>query len=324
MTLPRLSPVLLAFLVPAACTPAPRPAAAGGYAVDPDWPRKPAGLVWSDVPGVAVDRQDRVWIYTRRQPVVQVYAEDGAFLTAWEVGPQSAHYLKFDPEGNVWLADHGLHTVRKFSPEGKLLLTLGSPGEPGEDDRHFNQPTDMAITPAGDIFVTDGYGNPRVVHFDRNGKFVKAWGRKGKEPGEFDLPHAIVADSKGRLYVADRSNVRIQVFDPAGRFLAQWADILVPWCLTITSRDEIWTCGSTPPPPGTRTEMTGIPPHDQLIVKFDVSGKVLFRWSPPKGADGQEKPGETNWVHAVAPDSRGNLCAGDIRGRRVQKFVWKG
>jgi len=314
-------PALLVLLLAAAAA-APKPD--GGYVVDPAWPRKPAEYKWADMTGIAVDRQDRVWIYTRSQPVVQIYAEDGTFLKAWtDVEHKSAHYMKFDPEGNVWLADNGLHTVRKFSPEGKLLMTLGTPGQPGEDESHFKQPTDMTVTPAGNIFVTDGYGNSRVVHFDKTGKFVKAWGKKGKGPGEFDLPHGIVADSKGRLYVADRSNVRVQVFDQEGKFLEKWENILVPWCLWITPKDEIWTCGSTPPPPGAGTAMTGIPPHDQVIVKFDTSGKVLFRWAPAKGADGQEKPGETNWVHTVAPDSRGNLYAGDIRGKRAQKFVWK-
>ncbi len=231
--------------------------------------------------------------------------------------------MKFDPQGNLWLADNGLHVVRKYSPEGKLLMTLGVPGEPGEDERHFNQPTDMTITPSGDIFVTGGYGNNRVVRFDAGGKFVKAWGRKGKGPGEFDLPHAIGVDSKGRLYVADRSNARIQVFDQEGNFLDKWEGIMVPWCITITPRDEIWTCGSSLPPPGVKTTMFGIPPNDQVIAKSDTSGKILLKWSPPKGEDGRERPGETNWVHVVAPDSKGNIYAGDIRGKRVQKFVWK-
>lgn len=294
-----------------------------GYRVDPSWPKKPPEIAWSDMPGVAVDRQDRVWIFTRNQPVVQIYAPDGTFVKAWDhVEHKVAHHIKFDPEGNVWLPDVGIHVVRKFSPEGKPLLTLGTPNEPGEDERHFNKPTDVAVTPEGDIFVSDGYGNNRVVHFDRNGKFVKAWGRKGRGPGEFNLPHGIGVDSRGRLYVADRNNARIQVFDQSGKFLDSWWNLLVPWSIWVTPQDEIWTCGSSPSLEVNENGMTGIPPRDQVFMKFHASGKLLQLWTVPKGTDGHEKPGECNWVHAIAVDSKGNLYAGDIKGKRVQKFVW--
>src|SRR6185503_2884117 len=148
-----------------------------GYRVDPSWPKKPATITRGEVPGVAVDAKDQVWVYTRRAPNLQVYSPGGELVKTWpDLEHKSAHHIKFDQEGNVWLADVGLHTVRKFTPEGKLLLTLGTPGVEGVDETHLNKPTDMAITPAGDIFVSDGYGNNCVVHFDRTGKFVKAWG----------------------------------------------------------------------------------------------------------------------------------------------------
>jgi streptogramin lyase len=295
-----------------------------GYKVDPAWPQKPADVAWGDMPGVAVDRQDRIWIFTRAVPAVQIYAADGKFVQAWrEMEYGSAHHIKFDAQGNVWLADIGLHTVRKYTPDGKLVLSLGTPKNAGQDERRFDRPTDMAITPEGDIFVSDGYGNNRVVHFDRNGKFVKAWGKKGGGPGEFNLPHGIGVDSKGTLYVADRNNARIQVFDRNGKFLAQWTNLLVPWSIWITAQDEIWTCGSSPMREANEQGMTGIPPKDQVFMKFNASGKLLQLWVVPKGTDGQEKPGECNWVHAIAPDSKGNLYAGDIRGKRVQKFAWQ-
>jgi hypothetical protein len=294
----------------------------GGWRVDPSWPQKPADVKWGEMPGVAVDRQDRVWIFTRAAPYVQTYAADGTFVGAWkdfEYG--RAHHLKFDPEGNLWLADIGLHTVRKHGPDGKLLLSLGTPGKPGVDESHFDKPTDMAITPAGDVFISDGYGNNRVVHFDKSGKFVKAWGKKGRGPGEFDLPHWIGVDSKGLLYVADRNNARIQVFEQSGRFVAEWKDLLVPWNIWITPKDEIWSCGSTPTLHKNEQGMTGIPPPDQVFMKFDGTGRVLQVWCPPKGVDGQEKPGDCNWVHAIALDSKGAIYAGDIKGMRVQKFL---
>lgn len=110
----------------------------------------------------------------------------------------------------------------------------------GEDDRHFNMPTDMVVTRSGDIFVTDGYGNRRIVHFKADGTFVKTFGAAGPEPGKFILPHAIVADSSGLLYIADRNSGRIQIFRQSGEFVDQWSNILMPWGISVTADDEIW------------------------------------------------------------------------------------
>lgn len=298
----------------------PRINLAAGFELDARWPRKPAEFDWKDMPGVAVDAQDQVWVFNRGNVPVQVYGREGNLIRSWgreQVG--RAHHIKIDPEGNVWLADIGLHVVRKFTPEGKLLLTLGTPGSAGADAHHLNQPTDMAITPSGDIFVSDGYGNNRVVHFDRQGRFVREWGKLGVRPGEFSLPHAIGVDSQGRLYVADRNNARVQVFDQQGKFLSEWRNLLVPWGIWITSRDEIYVCGSSPMLWGEGNHL-GVPPKDQLIMKFTPEGKVVQLWTFPKGQDGQERPGELNWVHGIAVDSAGNLYLGDIRGQRAQKF----
>jgi hypothetical protein len=295
------------------------------YAIVPAWPERPPEAKWGETPGIAVDAKDHVWVFTRAEPPVQVYDAEGKFIRAWgDDIIQYAHYIRLDREGNVWVTDLGKHVVLQFTPEGKLLKTLGTPGEAGCDETHLNLPTDMVVMPAGDVFVTDGYGNNRVVHFDKNGKFVKAWGKRerGTDPGEFDLPHSIVADSKGTLYVADRSNARVQVFDQSGKFLAQWKGVMVPWGLWITEKDEIWACGSSPMPRPLRG-MPFVPPGDQIFVKFDTSGKVLVKWTVPKGRDGKEQPGELNWLHGVALDSRGNLYACDIQGKRAQKFVRK-
>jgi sugar lactone lactonase YvrE len=299
-----------------------RPEGLQGYRVDPDWPKRPANIKWGEIPGVAVDAKDNVWVFSRETPNLQVYTSDGTFLKTWPgLEHKRAHHVKVDSEGNIWLSDVGLHVVRKFTPDGKLLLTLGTPNVPGEDATHMNQPTDMAISPRGDVFVSDGYGNNRVLHFDKSGRLLKAWGKKGRGPGEFNLPHAITLDAKGRLYVADRSNARIQVFDQSGTFLEQWRNLLVPWSLSTTPQDEIWTCGSSPTLAADPRGMTGIPPSDQVFMRFNPTGKLLELWSPKLGVEGQEKPGETDWVHALAVDSKGNLYAGDIRGHRVQKFI---
>ncbi len=300
------------------------------YDVDPDWPQRPehvSGKGW--VSGIAIDGKDQVWIFNRGSDPIQVYTTEGKFVRTWGKDRfKDAHQLRIGPEGNIWVADFGLHIVQKYTPEGELLLTLGVRGEKGEDQTHFNMPTDMAITPAGDIFVTDGYGNRRIVHFDKDGKFIKTWGEYGSAPGQFVLPHAIVVDSKGLLYVADRNSGRIQIFNQEGKFLDQWSNIIMPWGLTVTKDDQLWVCGSSPH----WWVRNGKAPEfkDQLFMRFSSEGVVQQVWSIPLGDIGPNKskpdvsrlkPGEAVGVHCIAQDSKGNLYVGDIYGERAQKFV---
>ena len=298
------------------------------WEVDPAWPQRLSGMGWDHVPGVAVDKQDNVYIFTRTSPPIQVFAPDGKFLRSWGSDTLGkAHHLKFDKDGNLWLADIGHHVVRKCTPDGKILATFGIPNEWGVDERRMNKPTDMAIAPNGDVFVSDGYGNNRIVHFDKDGKFVKAWGQLGNGPQDFSLPHSIAMDSKGKLYIADRNNIRIQVYDQSGKLLDSWKNVMVPWGIWISPEDDIWVCGSSPiewrVDPKYPTAPLGCPPRDQMIVKFDTTGKVKQVWTFPKGEDDKEKPGDLNWVHGIAFDSRGDLYLSDIIGKRVQKFVLK-
>ena len=298
------------------------------YEVDPAWPKRPDHCQWGQTPGVAVDDKDQVWVFTRADPPVQVYDSAGNFVRAWgsdlvgrtEKGVTS-HQIKIDCGGMIWLADTSKHTVIQVTPQGKVLKTLGTPGVPGNDESHFNKPTDMAITPQGDVYVSDGYVNSRVVHFDKDGNFVKQWGKPGTGPGEFNLVHAIVRDTQGRLYIADRNNARVQVFDSNGKFLDQWTDIIIPWSFWISDRDEIWVCGCSPMPWTEDAPNLSCPPKDQMFMRFDTSGKLKQLWTVPKCADGEEKPGELNWLHGIALDSKGNIYATDIMGQRVQKFV---
>jgi streptogramin lyase len=300
----------------------PKVSIATGYVVDPTWPQKPPAAKWDAVSGIAVDAQDRVYVFTRGTPPVQVYDSRGGHIRSWgEDTIKSAHHIKIGPDGNVWVADIGYHTVQKYTPEGKLLLILGTRGEAGRDNTHFNKPTDMAVTPAGDIFVADGYGNARIVHINKDGKFVKEWGELGSNPGQFSIPHAIALDSRGRLYVADRNNVRVQVFDQEGKLLDVWNNLITPWGFCVTSNDEIWVCGSSPMRWRKEDKALGCPPKDQVFMKFTPDGKLAQLWTVPKAVDGLEKPGECNWVHAIAVDSKGSLYVGDIIGKRAQKFV---
>jgi hypothetical protein len=294
------------------------------YEADPAWPAKPAEVVWAAVPGVAVDKEDNVWMFTRATPSVQVYAPDGRYLFGWG-STTGSHYIRFDRDGYVWTADIERHTVQKHERDGKVLLTLGVDGEAGTDERHFNEPTDMAFASNGDIFVSDGYGNSRIVRFTKDGKYAGEWGTLGTGDGQISLSHSIVIDSKDRVYLADRNNARVQVFDVNGSFLGSWPHLCVPWGLDITAKDEIWVCGSSPmrwgEDPQYPGNLLGCPPKDQLLMKFDTEGKLLELHAFPKALDGQEKPGELNWFHGFAFDSKGNLYTGDITGRRLQKFV---
>jgi DNA-binding beta-propeller fold protein YncE len=293
------------------------------YVVDTTWPKKPERFKWAQMAGIAVDKQDQIYIFTRSQPTVQIYKTDGTMVRAWYMEDSSgAHFIRVGPEGNIWTANITEHVIRKYDTKGKLLLTLGEPGVAGTDKGHFDKPTDMAILPSGDIFVSDGYGNRRVVHFDANGKYVNQWGQEGDGPGQFALPHAIIADSQNRLYVADRENARIQVFDTTGKLLAVWEDVVTPWGLCITKKDEIWACGSS-----VKKDDEGkclvLPPPDEILVKLDADGKVLSRVILEKTMIPPGKSGELDWVHAIAFDSKGNLYLGDIQGRRAQKFLPK-
>jgi hypothetical protein len=269
---------------------------------------------------ISVDPNGRVWTLNRGDTPVQVFDQAGNHLASWGEGEfQKPHGLGLDPDGNVWITDIGLHVVRKYSPEGKRLLSLGTPGEPGDDTTHFDQPTDVSVAPNGTVYVSDGYGNNRVVVFDRAGRYLKSWGAFGHDPGRFHLPHALALDSRGRVYVADRSNARIQVFDPQGAFLDEWRNLTVPWDLCITPRDEILVCGSSPMrwPKGPQVVPLGVPPKDQLVIKLDTSGRALELWTFPMQ---RNQAGALDWVHAIAVDDQANLYLGDIQGQRVQKF----
>ena len=294
-----------------------------GYQHDPGWPRLlgKARAAWGEMSGLCLDHSGNLWAFHRGTSPVEIYSPAGELVKTWGTGEFGRpHQVRVDQNGHVWLADAGLHVVRQYTVEGKLLRTLGTPGVAGVDASHFNQPTDMAIGPRGDVYVADGYGNNRVVQFNAQGEFVRAWGQLGSGPGEFNLPHSIAMDQRGRLYVADRSNARVQVFDGEGRFLDQWTGLIVPWHIVITGQDEVYICGSSPmrwPKVVLPGLPLGIPPKDQVVAVFDTTGRLRRQWFFPLG----RKEGELDWLHALAVDPQGNLYLGDIKGHRAQKFL---
>jgi sugar lactone lactonase YvrE len=301
----------------------PRVNPAPWYQVEASWPSGDLKSSWAAVPGVAVDQQGRVWVFTRSKPSVQVYSTEGTPLFAWGDMP-GAHHIEIDKEGYVWTTDTQRHTVRKHEEDGTVLLTLGVDGEAGNDDDHFFKPTDVAVAGNGDIFVSDGYGNARVVHFKSDGTFVKTWGSLGTGPEHFSIAHAIAVDSKDRLYIADRNNARVQVYSAEGELLDSWQHLIIPWGLWITPDDDIWVCGPSTThwadDPDNKGLQYGVPPTDQLVMKFNTEGKILQLTTFPMPSDKNQAPGQLNWVHCIALDPMGNLYLGDIMGKRVQKF----
>lgn len=203
----------------------------------------PEGWTFGRVSGVAVDAAGQVYVAHRgeRADPIVVFDAKGKYLRSWGKGLfGSPHAVRVDRQGHIWTTDTVTHQVMKFTPEGKLLLTLGVKAQAGADQKTFNRPTDVAFTPEGDFFVSDGYGNSRVVKFSREGRYLMEWGRRGSGPGEFNLPHAMAVDSKGRLYVSDRENNRIQIFDFNGRFLRQWTHLGATQGIAMTPKDELW------------------------------------------------------------------------------------
>lgn len=219
----------------------------------------PSGRVWGNNSAIEVDAQGHVWTADkcgaalctdRTEDPIMEFDASGKLLKSFGSGMLiSPHGIHVDRDGNVWVTDNGDvngkgQQVFKFSRDGKLLMTLGKAGVKGTDSETFDQPTDVAVAPNGDIFVSDGHVNSRIVKFSKDGKFIKAWGRKGSGPGEFDLPHALAFDSRGRLFVGDRSNSRIQIFDQEGTFLAEWRQFGRPSGIFIDRNDNIYVADS--------------------------------------------------------------------------------
>lgn len=249
--------------------------------------------------------------HPRWDNVLYIVNRDGKKIDSWEqhnklfVRPHKVLISPYDPEKHVWLVDDGAHAVYKFTNDGKkLVMQLGEFKVPGNDDKHFARPTDIAWLPDGTFFVTDGYTNTRVVKFDKDGKYLMTWGEKGTPPNEtrpnyMNTVHSIAIDAKRRVYVADRANSRLQVFDENGKFLEVWPNIRRPYYHMITEDQHLWVSD-------------GI---TQKFTKFDLTGKLLFSW----GTFGAF-PGGFWGVHQFSTDSERNLYTADVHIGRAQKF----
>jgi streptogramin lyase len=268
-----------------------------------DWLQVPKEFEFGLATAVATDKDDNVFIFHRGTPPIAVFDKNGKFLRSWGDDIHvDAHGLRIDHEGNVWTTDLSTHQVVKYDPKGKVLLTLGTKNKSGEGQDRFNEPADVAVSKAGHIYVADGYGNSRVVKFSKDGKYFKEWGTKGKDPGQFNLVHAIFLDGKGRVYVGDRENERIQVFDEDGKFLEQWRDSGAPYGMFLQNGQRVLVADGR---------------ANQVRI-LDLSGKVQARF----GEKGTE-PGQFMMAHGICADSRGVIYVTEGDGERVQKFVAK-
>jgi len=238
---------------------------ANPYVLVGNWPQLPEGRTLGAVSGVDIDRDgSSVWIADRCggdscanstvAPVLKLDAQ-GRLVKAFGAGLFAIpHGVHVDREGNVWVTDDAPtpvsgkgHQVIKFDPDGKVLMTLGKPGVPGAGSDTFNRPSDVVVASNGDIFVADGHGgdsNARIVKFSRNGRFLTSWGRKGTGRGEFDTPHGLAMDARGRLFVADLRNHRVQIFEQDGRFVDEWRQFGMPGGIFIDGADRIYVADS--------------------------------------------------------------------------------
>ena len=235
------------------------------------WAKMPEGRTWGATSAVEIAPDGKsIWVAERcganscagsTLPAVLKFDETGKLVTSFGAGMfVFPHGIHVDKQGDVWVTD-GIppgaaaaqaaagkgHVVVKFSPEGKVLLTLGKAGVAGDGPDTFNQPSDVITAPNGDIFVADGHGgntNARIVKFSKDGKFIKSWGKKGSAPGEIDIPHAIALDSRGRIFLGDRQNNRIQIFDQDGNYLDQWPQFSRPSGIYIDAKDNIYVADS--------------------------------------------------------------------------------
>ena len=298
------------------------------YEVLEGWEKLPEGWSFIEVAGVAVDSQDRVYVFNRGAHPMIVFDKEGKFLNAWGEGVfTNAHGLYIDRNDNLYCADNFDHTVRKFTTDGRLLMTLGDtkhPAETGFKLGHspvccaagpFNMVTNAAVAPDGDLFVSDGYGNARVHRFSADGKLKASWGEPGSKPGQFNLPHSIVVDRAGRVFVADRENSRIQIFSSAGELLDIWTWVNRPDDLFIDEQENLYIAElgwSMPVPNPPHYKLMQMPPvgHDPIarVTICDLDGNVQARIGGPNPV----LPGNFIVPHGIWADSRGDLYVGEV------------
>jgi DNA-binding beta-propeller fold protein YncE len=272
------------------------------YEVITGWARLPAGWSFGWIPSVAVDSRDRVYVYSRSEHPMMVFDREGGFLTSWgDEVLKDAHGIFIDQDDNIYCTERLTHCVHKFTSEGELQWTLGSPGVPRPPGVPFNLPTDLAIAPDGCFFVSDGYGNFKVHKYSPQGVLLSNWGEPGSGPGQFNLVHSVWVDSDYQIYICDRENNRIQIFDGDGKFLREWPGFLQP--------DKLWF---------DRDETIYMAEIGHRVTILSREGKILSQW----GEAGEQPHQFRSFPHGIWGDSRGDLYVSEVGSdAQLKKFV---
>ena len=302
------------------------------YRTTRDWGELPAGVKWAAVTAVEPAPDGTIYVVHRcfanscagrsEAPILK-YDASGKLLKSWGSGMfVFPHGATVDRAGNLWLTDargeNGKgHQVFKFSPDGRVLMTLGKAGVSGSGPDLFDQPTDVVLSPAGDIFVTDSHRNGknnRIVRFTADGKFVKEWGKKGSGPGELSEPHTIAMDSRGRLLVGDRENNRIQIFEQDGRYITEWRQFGRPSGIAIGKDDTIYVADSESGPDTGAHELPGIRKGIRIGSAKDGRVTAFIEDMEPTAPDHSGAEG-------VGVDAQGNVYGGVVRRQMLERHV---
>lgn len=282
------------------------------YHIVPNFFKLPHNFYMAHPIAIAVSPHGNIWVGTRgKHPMVE-FNPEGQYMgtLGGDLPIEATHSIRFDPQGDMWFVDAAGDMVLEFGPQKRIRMVLGNEPQPwtwlthvvqyaGRTPDNFYQPTDVTWDKAGDIFVSDGYGNARVAKFDKNGNFIKDWGERGSKPGQFNTPHNIIIDNQQNLYVADRGNSRIQVFNTDGKLLHVWHYAHPPWSLCITpGPKQVMYVGSV-----------------DRIFKINLQGKVLG-WFGKTG----RAPDDFNWVHAIACPNANTVYAVQELSWQVQKI----
>ena len=297
------------------------------YTLDEDWPNLPDDFTLGTPAGLGLNskgnllvfhRASRVWEtdaishlpVIEENTITEIDSKSGEVLNSWGkdlfVMP---HGLEVDDQDNIWVIDCGLHQIFKFDSNGNLLMTLGEARIPGNDSEHFNMPTDVAVAPDGSFYVSDGYGNSRVIKFSKEGNYLFEWGKLGDKEGEFRIPHGIDLDSEGNVYVADRENNRIQKFDSKGNFITLWQNQVTDQLYSVTIDNQ-------------NNHLFGI---DYFILDNAIKGSDIFRFDLEANLQVQfgrsgHYTGSVTRYHDIQIDNESSIYVGDILGNQIQRF----
>src|SRR3984893_10853404 len=280
------------------------------YEVIENWGRLPDGWQYGEVAAVGVDSKDNVYVFARGKHPMIVFDRAGNFLRSWGEGLfNRPHGVHVAPDDTLYCTDDGDHTVRRMTPDGKMLLEIGVPGEPAPymSGDPLNRCTHTALSPDGDLYVADGYGNARVHKYSPDGKLLFSWGEPGTDPGKFNIVHNICCDADGWVYVADRENHRVQVFDGNGKFETQWQNLHRPCGLCMPyGHQPIFYVGEVGPAAAVSRDIPNLGPRVSIV---DHQGKLIGRFGDtPAGTE----LGKFLAPHGLAVDSHGDVYVGEV------------